>query len=139
MECQRPCSGISYPFVLGPHHLTQKSLVPCARRGHQMSHFTLLSGKPTDSVTSRCPVCLKVVYYSCNTPSYLTDEDICCSLDHQIRYQTALWALYSRIQAWYRRQNLPFVGSMAQIEHYFRHDGGLDTVDKTYWRRQNLA
>jgi hypothetical protein len=93
-----------------------------------------MSGKPTDSVTSRCPICLKVVYYTENTPDNLTDEDICCSLDHQGRYKQALWQLYSRIQDWYRGQDIPFVGSMAQIEHYFRHDGGLNTVDKPYWR-----
>jgi hypothetical protein len=99
-----------------------------------MGHFTLMSGKPTDSVTSRCPICLKVVYYRGEAPANLSDEDICCSLLHQGRYKTALWELYQCMQDWYKGQGLPFVGSMTQIEHYFRHDGGLDAVDKPAWR-----
>jgi hypothetical protein len=99
-----------------------------------MSHFTLLSGKPTDSVTSRCPICLKVVYYRGITPRNLTDEDICCSPDHLSLYKQALWQLYNRIQDWYRRQDLPFIGSMNSIERYFRYDGGLDIVDKPGWK-----
>lgn len=99
-----------------------------------MSHFTLLSGKPTDSVTSRCPICLKVVYYMGTLPENLADKDICCTTAHRVTYTQALWQLYSRMQDWYRGQHLPFVGSMAQVEHYFIENGGLDAVDKTDWQ-----
>lgn len=79
-------------------------------------------------------MCLSVSYYTDKKPANLTDEDICCSLDHQERYTKALWSLYGLMWEWYRCQHLPFVGSGKQIEHYFRHDGGLNTVGKPGWR-----
>ncbi len=65
-----------------------------------MSHYTLLSGKRTDTITSRCPVCLKITYHT-DSEVDLTDITVCCP-NHVDSYIPKLWELWNRAQLWGR-------------------------------------
>jgi hypothetical protein len=85
-------------------------------------HFTLDSGKPGVTVTSRCPICLAVTYHK-NNNLELDDRTVCCSDDCAARYTLSLWALFDRAKKWAGVHDIPQVQWTALIERYLREVG----------------
>jgi hypothetical protein len=65
-----------------------------------MPHYTLLSGKITDTYTSRCPICLKIKYYDTLVEDF-TDRDMCCSNEHLKVYEKNLKCMGENLLTWY--------------------------------------
>lgn len=63
-----------------------------------MSHYTLTSGRRTQTITSRCPICLKITYHTSDIQ--LTDTSVCCNNLHAMVYTDTLHALWSRAMRW---------------------------------------
>ena len=69
-----------------------------------MSHYTLNSGKQTDTITSRCPHCLKVRYHQ--VYSDLNDITVCCSNMCYTEYIDKLYILRDKALAWAKLHNV---------------------------------
>ena len=67
-----------------------------------MAHYTLRSGQRSETVTSRCPTCLKVTMHS--STAILDDCTVCCSLSCYSTYYANLIALWERAQEWGKTQ-----------------------------------
>jgi hypothetical protein len=85
-----------------------------------MSHYTLLSGKRTDTITSRCPVCLKVTHHP-DSEVDLTDITVCC-VEHIDKYIPKLWELWHRAQLW-GRDNSNQIDSVGIFNDYMTKVG----------------
>jgi hypothetical protein len=85
-------------------------------------HFTLDSGKPTDTVTSRCPICLAVTYYN-NNKLELTDQTVCCSDACRRKYIGSLWQLLARAKKWAGATGVTQQQWADLIEQYLREVG----------------
>ena len=61
-------------------------------------HYTLQSGQRSESVTSRCPICLKVRQHTEYVD--LSDDTVCCSIECYKIYHDRLMALYEKAKKW---------------------------------------
>lgn len=63
-----------------------------------MAHYTLTSGIPTDTITSRCPHCLTVTYH--NIATQLNDTTVCCNQACYQWYLRRLYKLRDKAKQW---------------------------------------
>lgn len=72
-----------------------------------MSHYTLNSGVRSQTITSRCPICLHITYHP-SASFNLTDETVCCSEPKQCKkiYRNNLLQLWDRAQQWGLTNNI---------------------------------
>ena len=102
-----------------------------------MPHYTLLSGVRTDTVTSRCPVCLKVRLHTeaevHNPQRELTASQLCCSWEHRMIQTEAITSLARYERVWLEKH---YPGLLATVPWeaeglFWREHGGIDVVDKS--------
>ncbi len=86
-----------------------------------MAHYTLASGKRSQTITSRCPICLQVQYHE----EYieLFDNSVCCSAKCFKVYEVNLFKLYSKACKWADDKNIAS-SPWAIISQYLIEEGG---------------
>lgn len=65
---------------------------------HTVSHYTLNSGVPTDTITSRCPHCLTITYH--DKVIQLNDKTVCCNQACYQWYMCTLFKLIDKAKQW---------------------------------------
>jgi len=84
-----------------------------------MAHYTLNSGKRTQTITSRCPICLTITYHA-STNVDLTDVNVCCRLPKNCRelHRAKLWKLWATAQRWGKVNHPELTNDMDRFDAY---------------------
>jgi len=99
-----------------------------------------MSGVRTNTVTSRCPVCLKVRYHTVqevhDPQKELSPRQLCCCIEHQLMQSMTIAALAAYEKVWIQ-QHYPGLLVIAPWEaqgHFWTEHGGIDAVDKSAYK-----